>query len=50
MSDIKNVEQTTSGMTRKNLPITPGTKYIGMNATMFVIMLKVTGRAICRAL
>ena len=35
---------TTSGITRQNLPIVPGMKYSGRNATMLVKMLKVTGK------
>ena len=47
--EIRNVEHTTRGITLKNLPIIPGTKYKGIKAMTLVIMLNDTGIAICFA-
>ncbi len=44
-----NTEMTTAGNSRKILPITPGTKNIGLKAAMVVRMAKVTGTAISLA-
>jgi hypothetical protein len=47
--EMTNALVTTSGMTRKIFPKKPGTIASGMNATMFVRMLKEMGTATSRA-
>ena len=48
-SEISSTTITTAGRGHQNLPVVPGMSSNGMNATMFVRMLKTTGPAISLA-
>ena len=49
ISDTRKTLMATAGICMKSLPLAPGTKSIGANATMLVSTAKVTGPAISRA-